>query len=239
MIDTRKPAGFHLPADALHRMENAKEEKMAVYSESRGRTSEVEPFGLLTEGAAGIAVIVLAIVALAGVSAVVLASIAAIVIGVGLTVQAFNSAAEEARLMGVSAQDATLGGEVMVDCMCGFTGIVLGILALVGINAGHLLAPALIVFGGALLLSGFISMWPRTMPIASSGAEPHIVAYRTSPAAGLEILTGLAAIVLGILSVIMAPFGVLVLVGFLVVGAALLMVSASFVGATLRLFATT
>ena len=218
----------------------AKEEKVAVYSESRGRTSEVEPFGLLTEGAAGIAAVVLAIVALAGVSAIVLASIAAIVIGVGLTVQAFNSAAEEARLMGVSAQDATLGGEVMVDCMCGFTGIVLGILALVGINAVHLLAPALIVFGGALLLSGFISMWPKTMPVASSGAEPHVVAYQASSAAsGLEILAGLAAVVLGILSVIMAPFGVLVLVGFLVVGAALLMVSASFVGATLRLFATT
>lgn len=213
---------------------------MAVYSESRGRASEVEPFGVLTEGAAGIAAVVLAIVALAGVSAIVLASIAAIVIGVGLTVQAFNSAAEEARLMGVGARDATLGGGVMVDCMCGLTGIVLGVLALIGVHAVYLLAPALIVFGGALLLSGFISMSPRTMPVASSGAEPHVVAYQASPAAsGLEILSGLAAIVLGILSVIMAPFGVLVLVGFLVVGAALLMVSASFAGAALRLFATT
>jgi hypothetical protein len=221
-------------------MVNVKEEEMAVYAESRGRASEVEPFGLLTEGAAGIAVIVLAIVALAGVSAVLLASIAAIVIGVGLTVQAFNSAAEEARLMGVGAQDATLGGEVMADCMCGFTGIVLGILALVGINAAHLLPPALIVFGGALLLSGFVSMWPRTRTIATSGAEPHMVAYQASPAAGgLEILTGLAAIVLGILSVIMAPSEVLVLVGFLVVGAALLMVSATFAGAAMRLFAPT
>jgi hypothetical protein len=212
---------------------------MAVYAESRGRTSEVEPFGLLTEGAAGIAVIVLTIVALAGVSAVLLASIAAIVIGVGLSVQAFNSAAEEARLMGVNAQDASLGGEVMVDTVCGLTGIVLGILALVGVHAGYLLPPALIVFGGALLLSGFISLWPRTMPVASSGAEPRIVAYQASPAtSGIEILTGVAAIVLGILSVIMAPSEVLLLVGFLVVGAALLMVSASFAGTARRLFAT-
>ena len=210
---------------------------MAVYSESRGRASEVEPFGMLTEGAAGIAAIVLAIVALAGVSAVALASIAAIVIGVGLTVQAFNSAAEEARVMGVGAQDAPLGGEVMVDTVCGLAGIVLGILALVGISAVYLLPPALIVFGGALLLSGFISIWPKTMPVASSGAEPHMVAYQASSAAsGLEILTGLAAIVLGILSVIMAPSEVLVLVGFLVVGAALLMVSASFAGTVRRLF---
>lgn len=216
---------------------------MAVYAENRARASEVEPFGLLTEGAAGIAVIVLAIVALAGVSAVLLASIAAIVIGVGLTVQAFNSAAEEVRIVaprtGVGPQDTTLGGEVMVDCMCGLAGIALGILALVGINAVHLLPAALIVFGGSLLLSGFINMWPRTMPIASSGAEPQIVAYRGAPATGgVEVLTGLAAIVLGILAVIMAPSWVLLLVGFLVVGAALLMVSATFAGTAMRLFAS-
>jgi len=29
----------------------------------------------------------------------------------------------------------------MVDCMCGLTGIVLGILALVGMGAAHLLPP--------------------------------------------------------------------------------------------------
>jgi hypothetical protein len=224
-------------------MANAKEEKMAMYDESRGRASEAEPFGLLTEGAAGIAVIVLTIVALAGVSTLALASIAAIVIGIGLTVQAFNSAAEEARVMAphmsMSTQDATLGGGVMVDCVCGLTGIVLGILALVGINAAHLLPPALIVFGGALLLSGFISMRPRTIQVASSGTETRFVPYQGShAAAGMEVLVGLAAIVLGVLSVIMAPFGVLVLVGFLAVGAALLMVSASFAGAALRLFAT-
>jgi hypothetical protein len=212
---------------------------MAVYTETKGRTSEVEPFGLLTEGAAGIAAIVLMIVALAGVSALLLASIATIVIGVGLTVQAFNSAAEEARLLGVGAEDAPLGGEVMVDTVCGLIGIVLGILALVGVHAGYLLPPALIVFGGALLLSGFTGLWPKTVPIASPGAERHIIAYQGSAAAsGLEILTGLAAIVLGILSVIMAASGILALVGFLVVGAALLMVSASFAGTARRLFAT-
>ena len=213
---------------------------MAVYSESRGRASEVEPFGLLTEGAAGIAVIVLTIAALAGISALLLASIAAIVIGVGLTVQAFNSAADEARVTGVGAEDAPLGGEVMVDTVCGLTGIVLGILALVGVHAAYLLPPALIVFGGALLLGGCIGLWPRTMTVTRSGAEPHMITYQASAASsGLEILTGIAAIVLGILSVIMATTSpALVIVGFLVVGAALLMVSASFAGTARRLFTT-
>jgi hypothetical protein len=216
---------------------------MAVYTESRGGASETEPIGLLTEGAAGIAVIALTIVALAGVSVGVLASIAAIVIGAGLIVQAFNSAAEEGRVAvpraGVPAQGAALGGEVMVDCMCGLTGIVLGILALVGINTAHLLPPALIVFGGSLLLSGAISVRPRTLTVSGPGTETQIVSYQGSPAAGgVEILVGIAAIVLGILSVIMAPSWVLLLLGFLAVGAALLMVSASFAGAALRLFAT-
>jgi hypothetical protein len=216
---------------------------MAVYSESGGRTSEAEPIGLLTEGAAGIAVIVLTVIALAGISTGALASIAAIVIGVGLLVQAFNSAAEEARATtpdaSVNAQATALAGEVMVDCMCGLAGIVLGVLALVGINAAHSLPAALIVFGGSLLLSGVISVRPRTLLVSGPGAEPRIVSHQGSPAAsGMEILIGLAAIVLGILSLIMASTVVLVLVGFLTVGAALLVVSASLSGAALRLLAT-
>ncbi len=54
----------------------------------------------------------------------------------------------------------------------------------------------------------------------------------------MEILVGLAAIVLGILSVIFVTSWVLVLIGYIAVGAALLLVSASFSGAVLRLFAT-
>ena len=62
---------------------------MASYVEGRSRASEAEPIGLMTEGAAGIAVIALMVVALAGILAGVLASIAAIVIGVGLMIQPY------------------------------------------------------------------------------------------------------------------------------------------------------
>jgi hypothetical protein len=217
---------------------------MAVQVESGGRASDAEPIGLLTEGAAGIAVIVLMVVALAGISTEALASIAAIVIGVGLMVQAFNSAAQAARVtpanVAVSQQSIGLDGEVMVDCLCGLTGIVLGILVLVGISGAHLLPAALIVFGGSLLLSGAISMRPRTFPFGSSGTEMQFVSYQGPVAAGgVEVLIGLAAIVLGILSLMMlAADSILLLVGFLAVGAALLLVSASFAGAVLRLFTT-
>jgi hypothetical protein len=195
---------------------------MAMLAESRVRMTEAEPVGLLTEGAAGIAVIVLAVIALAGVSIEVLASIATIVIGAGLMVQGFNSAAEHAKAMTVAAGTtpavAEPTGDVMVDFLAGVTGVVLGILALVGVNAAHLVPAALIVFGGSLLLSGAISMGERG----------------SAAAGGAEVLTGLAAVVLGILSLVFAAHWILVLVGFLAVGAAMLIVSASFSGGMTR-----
>ncbi len=157
-------------------------------------------------------------------------------IGVGLIVQAFNSAAENLRISGASA-GGDLSGEVMVDCLCGVTGIVLGVLALVGVNIAHLLPAALIVFGGALVLGGAISMRPRTVPMVAAGSEPRMISVAGSAATGgMEVLIGIAAIVLGILSLILTGAWALVLVGLLAVGAALLLVSATFSGAMMQVF---
>jgi hypothetical protein len=129
---------------------------------------------------------------------------------------------------------------MVVDCLSGVTGIVLGILALVGISATYLVPSALIVFGSALLLSGAIGMRPKTWQATPSGGQPQVLAYHGSAAAsGMEVLIGLAAIVLGILSLIFMTSWVLPLVGFLAVGAALLMVSATFSGSLMRLFTAT
>jgi hypothetical protein len=200
---------------------------MSAHVERSDFARNFEPFGLLTEGAAGVAVIVLAVVALAGVSAHALASIAAIVIGGGLMVQAMNSAAEQIRptavaTTGVAVQRTELSGDVLVDCLCGVAGIVLGILALVGAGSAALLSAALIVYGGALLVGG-----------AASARMPGLMAP-----SGMEMLIGLAAIVLGIVSVLMAGAGILVLVGFLTVGAAMLLVSAAFSNAVTQFFRT-
>jgi hypothetical protein len=99
-----------------------------------------------------------------------LASIITIVIGVGITVQAFKTAAERSKALppgSTAMQSAGVGGDVMVDLLTGITGIVLGILALLGINAVHLVPAALIVFGGALRLSGVVEMMPKTVAVAS------------------------------------------------------------------------
>jgi hypothetical protein len=216
---------------------------MATFVQGSSFPTEAEPFGLLSEGAAGIAAIVLAVIALAGISAAPLASIITIVVGVGLMAQAFNSAAERSKAMAAGAsasQSVEVGGEAMVDLLTGVTGIVLGILALVGINAVHLVPAALIIFGGALLLSGAIEMMPRPAAITSTaGGQTQIASYQGPVATGgLEIMVGIAAIVLGILSLIFMSSWVLVLVGFIAIGAAMLMVSATFGIAVTRLFTT-
>jgi hypothetical protein len=217
---------------------------MAVYGEGRGIAAEAEPFGLLTEGAAGIAAIVLGVIGLAGVSEGALASITTIILGVGLVVQAFNAAAEVSRglnasgaAVAVAGRGAELGGEVMIDVAAGVTGIILGVLALVGVNAPHLIPAALIVFGGALILSGAVKAQGRVMTTMTASGAPVQVSYQGSAAmSGLEVLVGFAAIILGILTLIFEASWVLVLVGFIAVGAALLMVSATFSGAVVRLF---
>lgn len=213
---------------------------MAVYVEGKGFAAEAEPIGLITEGAAGIAVIVLAIIALSGTIPATMASIVTIIVGVGLMVQAFNSAAEQSKAMvpGAAMAGSEMGGEVMIDLAGGVAGVVLGILALVGVNAPHLVPAALIVFGGVMLLSGAISAAPRSY--TEPAAAGQVVSYQGSaPTAGLEILIGFAAVILGILSLIFMTSWVLTLVGFLAVGAGLLIVSATFSRAVVRLFTRT
>jgi hypothetical protein len=188
------------------------------------------------------------VIALAGVSESNVASIITIVIGVGLMVQAFNAAAEMSKTFttGGTATTATaapgteLGGEVMVDIAAGLTGVILGILGLVGIHASYLVPAALIVFGSSLLLSGAIAAQgrPPTQATTASGAQAQVSYQGSAAISGFEVLVGFAAVILGILSLIFQSSWVLVLVGFIAIGAALLMVSATFSGAVVRLFTT-
>jgi hypothetical protein len=211
---------------------------MATYVETAAMATESEPVGLFTEGAAGIAAIVLSIVALAGVSSTDLAAITTIVIGVGLMAQGFNTAAENMRLP-LAGGVAEFGGEVMADCLAGGAGIVLGVLALIGLSPGYLMSAALIVFGGALMLSGALAMRAR-IAMPTVGTARFITIPGSSATGGVEIVMGVAAIVLGILALVMAhTMGVLLLVGFITVGATMLIVSATFGTALMRVFAAT
>jgi hypothetical protein len=212
-----------------------------MYQEARsGVLTEPAALAPLGEGAAGIAVIVLTIIGLAAVASASMASIATIVIGAGLLVEAANTAMEYGRVTQVGTavtEVAEPGADMTVEFMAGGAGIVLGILALIGINAVHLVPAALIVFGAALLLAGASPTLIGT--VMPGEGMSRSVSWRSelAPARGIQMLIGVAAVILGILSlVIMADNAVLALVGLLAVGAGLLATSANFTRAMLTTF---
>jgi hypothetical protein len=109
------------------------------------------------------------------------------------------------------------------ELVAGIAGVVLGILALIGLYPIILTACAVIAFGAALFMGGgetyrvsqFRALNARQNPMTQG---VHLVA---ESAAGVESLAGIGAIVLGIVALCLSAYaGVMVLVGLLVVGSA-------------------
>jgi hypothetical protein len=162
---------------------------MAVHAESRGGAGEAEPIGLLTEGAAGIAVIALTIVALAGVSA----GVPGIDRGNRYRRRANGSGIQQPRRR-VEGNVAWCRRECAERARSWWTACAVlpesywAFSRSSGSTRRILLPPALIVFGGSLLLSGAMSMRPRALTVTGVGTETRTVSYQASPAAGLEVL---------------------------------------------------
>ena len=204
---------------------------MATAVGRHGFGSEAQSEGLMTEGTAGIAVVVLAILGLARVAPAMFASIVTILIGAGLMIEAFTIAAEEARAASRAAGAETgqalseIGTRSLITAMVGVTGLVLGILGLVGIEAMHLIPAALVIFGGGLVLNAACGVFGSS--------------HGSAAVSGFEAMVGVAAVVLGVLALILQQSWVLPLVGFIAVGMALLLTSATFGAGVARLFGET
>ena len=126
----------------------------------KGRDQQVELASLGTEGFAGLAGIVLGILALVGLAPFVLLSISAIVMGGALLVGGVG----EAELTDLEPGGPThrqrmmreaLRGAGSVMAIAGGGAVVLGILALIGVGPGVTLAlVSMLALGGGLLLAG-------------------------------------------------------------------------------------
>src|SRR5208337_4914933 len=97
------------------------------------------------------------------------------------------------------------GGSLSAIFLAGAAGIILGILALLGLNPGVLTASAIIAFGAALVLSSN-SVWHlhllkrsalATESKSSSSGSEILANEMAFGSAGIQALSGLAAIVLG------------------------------------------
>jgi len=198
--------------EAQRRAEAERAERRHEQSEAKaepGVTTEVAT-GSAVQSLAGIAGVVLAVLGLLGVLPTLMAAIAAICIGVALISQGGAIHAQFASLMGRAA-----GGEPSAGVLGGAAGIVLGVLALLGLTPNVLLAVAVIVFGATLLVS---SAAAGRLQAASATAG-----YETQ--GGAHTLLGLGAGVLGLLA-LLAVGGeggglLLTLIGLLVLAAGL------------------
>jgi hypothetical protein len=194
----------------------------------------------LSESAAALAVIVLAVLGLLNVTPGAMLAIATIVVGAAIVLQGAAVVAEYSRWLAADSPAAALssawGGGVTLDFVAGCVGIILGILALFA-NTAVLTAAALIVFGGTLLLGGAVTArqsivtgLPATQLPPQDQAAEMVAAQISDVASGAQVLIGIAAIVLGILAFIPAAAThgqVLTLVGLLAVGASVLVTGMS------------
>jgi len=149
--------------------------------------------GSALAGIAGFAAIVLAILGLIDVLPLILASVAAIVVGAALLMEGGFSAA----WFGGTRErfNEYMEGAFSAELMGGIAGIVLGILALLGIAPQTLLSVAVLALGASL----FLASWAGAI-------------------AGAKLLVGLASIVLGILGLVGTVPLTLTLVAFLCLG---------------------
>ncbi|WP_434047714.1 MULTISPECIES: hypothetical protein [Sorangium] len=180
--------------------------------------------GSLAEVACGAATVVLAILALTGTLQAYLIPIATIALGVALLA---HGSAVAARLRDLSVgweTRAELGGGTGAELIGGAAGVVLGILALVGIAAPVLLPVAVIVFGGALLLGGGATADLGALDVPGAHERLGDASRQASVAAsGLQTLVGAGAVVLGILALVGIDPVVLTLVGLLALGSAVVL----------------
>lgn len=215
---------------------------MTSFREMLSRESATK--GGFVDAIGGIATIVLAVLGLAGVHPTLMVGIATIIFGVALLIQGGTMLSEYARIIfppgaKVASVDQFGGNSLSTVFLVGAAGVVLGILALLGIHAVVLTPIAVIAFGTALVLSSnavwHLHMLKRTVVTTGSDSElagsEILASEMASGSAGMQALAGLGAIVLGILAIAGTVDDViLILVALLALGATLVLTGGTLSG---------
>ncbi len=161
-----------------------------------------------------------------------LLAIATVVFGAALLIEGTSVVTEYV----MAASPGAFGmaaGELAAVFLAGLTGIILGVLSLLGIHSEILASAAIITFGLALLLNSS-SMLNLYTGKARAGSE-FIIGGAVGTAA-TQALAGIAALVLGILAIAGNQSLALDLVALLVLGAALLVTGNGLNSAAINMF---
>jgi len=201
----------------------------------------VASYGGFVDAIGGVATIVLAIIGLAGVKSEILLAITTIVFAVALLIEGGAMMSEYASVAfpsggRVAAAENVGSGGLSAHFLAGAAGIVLGILALIGIQSTILTSVALIAFGAAMVLSSSsvyqLHQMKRAAMAMSAEAQPmsgtEVLANEmATESAGALTLAGLAAVVLGILAVVGVNPVVLTFAALIALGATLVLTGSS------------
>jgi hypothetical protein len=208
--------------------------------------SETRPYkrvvagGSMMEALGGLGAVVLTILGLARVYPIDMAAISVIAIGASLLFDGGAIGARFSRLLAATGSDAIgtaeLGGGITAEFLGGAAGIVLGLLSLLGMAPVTLCPVAAIVFGGALLLGSGATARLNVLEITAHTTHARaeaIVREAVTAAAGAQVLTGLAAILLGILALVGFNPSVMTLVALLCLGASVVLSGSAISGRVL------
>ena len=200
-----------------------------TYVDQRSTANTTAAYGGLIDAIGGIATAVIAIVGLTGFHDVLMDAVAVIVFGAAMLIQGGTLLSEYAAVLPIVPAAAETGDPgVAVMFLAGVGGIVLGILALLGVAAAPLIAIAVIAYGAALLLSSssvrhLFQLQSAARRLGSRSGTEILAGEMASGSAGVQLVTGLPAIVLGILSVSGAHAPLLTLTALLIVGITFIM----------------
>jgi len=189
-------------------------------------TARMVEAGSTGEAIAGAAAVVLGILGLIGVYPSALDSIACIAAGAGLLMAGGAIAGRFSRLANSSESNQPrqeVTGSLGMEALAGAAGVVLGILALLGVGTISLLAVAAIVLGAGLIMAGGTRSRLESMSRLHVTGESRTMQDVVYVSSGSDVLVGVGTIVLGILALSgIAPL-TLTLVSMLAVGAAILL----------------
>ena len=190
----------------------------------------------LGETCGGIALIVLGILALAKIDPMLLNAIAVILAGIALLIEEgslstkYAGASSYGKAYGLETSPALDG--VSAGTLAGISGIVLGILAILGIGAATLTAVAIVIFGAAVLFD-FVARAQltalRTVNREDSERSARLALATASSMNTAAMLVGVALITLGILA-LAGMTSILVTVALLGLGAYLFLQNAAVAG---------
>lgn len=188
--------------------------------------------GSIGEGIVGGGAVALAIIGLLGIYPSLLLYIAVIVVGAAFLIQGTTVVSRFSRMLsevGSGQGHMEITGGMNAEFVGGATGVVLGILALLGVAPLTLVSISAIVFGATLIASGSTSSRLLALLSPDNLRVNRIMQESANNTTSVAIMVGLGAISLGILGLVGFIPLTLNLVAMLAVGAVLLL-SGSVIG---------